>query len=48
MFNFPCVVETELVGQHDLFKRLVEKPRLVTLVPGLGQLQFVEHTEFHG
>jgi len=48
MLHFPGMVVAQTVGQHDLLQRLMEQTMLVALVPGFRQLQFVEHSEFHG
>ena len=48
VLDLPGVVVAEPVGEHDLLQRLVEQPRLVALVPGLGQLVLVEDPEPHG
>src|SRR2546423_15247608 len=47
MFDFPCVIDAELVGELDLVERLLKKPELVTLVPWPRKLMFVENPEFH-
>jgi hypothetical protein len=47
MFDRPGVVDAQPVGQLDLRQRLLEQFVLGALGPGLGQLQLVEHAEFH-
>ena len=47
MFDLPCVVKAQPVGQLDLFKSLVKKIALVALVPGPRQLEFMENSEAH-
>src|SRR5438045_9225417 len=47
MFDFPCVIDAELVGELDLIERLLKKPELVALVPRPRKLMFVENPEFH-
>ena len=47
VLDLPGVVVAQPVGEHDLLQRLVEQPRLVALVPGLGQLVLVEDPEPH-
>src|SRR3954452_2941878 len=47
MFDFPCVIDAELVGELDLIERFLKKPELVALVPRPRKLMFVENPEFH-
>src|SRR4029078_9700909 len=47
MFDFLCVIDTELVGELDLIERLLKKPEFVAFVPLPRQLMFVENPEFH-
>ena len=47
MLHLPGVVVAQTVSEDDLLKRLVEQPRLVALVPGLGELVLVEDPEAH-
>ena len=48
MLDLPRMVVAQPVGQLDLVERILVEPVLVAGVPGAGQLQFVENTEFHG
>jgi hypothetical protein len=47
VLDLPGVVVAQAVGEHDLLQGLMEQPRLVALVPGLGQLVLVEDPEPH-
>ena len=46
MFDFPGVVDAEIVGELDLIEGVLEELLLLTLAPGLGQLVFVEDPNF--
>jgi hypothetical protein len=48
VFDFPGVVDAELVGEFDLIERLLKQPVFVAFVPWPWKLVFVENTEFHG
>ena len=47
MLDLPDVVDAEPVGELDLVERLLVKPQLRILGPGLRQLMLVEKSEFH-
>ena len=47
VLHLPGVVEAQPVGEHDLLQGLVEQPRFVAVVPGLGELVLVEDPEPH-
>ena len=47
MLDLPHVVDAEPVAEFDLSERVLDQPALGILAPGLRQLMFVEHAEFH-
>ena len=47
VFDRPCVVEAEPVGQYHLFGRLMQQVVLVVVGPRLGELVLVEDAELH-
>src|SRR5579863_6639350 len=47
MLDFPGIVVTEAVGEHDLVERLVKEPRLVARKPRSRQLMLIEDAEPH-
>ncbi len=47
MLDLPDIVDAEPVGELDLVERLLVKPQLRILRPGLWQLMLVEESEFH-
>ena len=48
MLDFPCVIDTELIGEFNLIQRLLKQPEFIAFVPGPRKLMFVENAEFHG
>jgi hypothetical protein len=47
VFDLPCEVDAELVGELDLRKRVLEQLQFLTVVPRPGKLVFIENTELH-
>jgi len=47
VLDLPDVVDAEAIGELDLVERLLIKPQLALLAPGLRQLVLVEQSEFH-
>ena len=47
VLDLPDIVDAELVAEFDLRERLLVQAALGILAPGLRQLVFVEHAEFH-
>jgi hypothetical protein len=47
MFDLPRMVEADLVREHDLIERFLEKSKFIVFVPGTRELMFVEDAEFH-
>ena len=47
MLDRPDRVDAELICELDLVQRLLEQAELGVLVPGTGELVFVEDSEFH-
>jgi hypothetical protein len=47
MLDLPDVVDPQTIGELDLVERLLIKPQLSLLAPGLRQLLLLEQAEFH-
>jgi hypothetical protein len=47
VFDFPGVVDAELICEFDLVERFLEQPVFVALVLRPRQLMLVENAEFH-
>ncbi len=47
VLDLPDVVDAEFVAEFDLCERFLVQPAFRILAPGLWQLVFVKHAEFH-
>jgi len=47
VLDFPSSVDPQAVCKFDLVERMLKEAKLVTLMPGTGQLMLVENAKSH-